>query len=457
MKAIHELVEFCLSTSFESLPAPVAEKTKLLVTDVFGNLVAGRGSESSVILGRSLAAQGGQAEATMVGSRTRIPVGNAVLANAAMAHSLEMDDTHNESCTHTGAAIVPSVLAAAEKEGGVTGQDLLVSTVLGVEVMARVSKALHPTILYAKGYHPSSLCGPFGVVAAVGKVLRLRPDQMVNAFGLAGIQSAGLLCAAESEFSWHFQYGRAAQSGIQAAYLARQGAEGPADIFEGKGGLASIFSTEAKMKELASGLGQSYAIEGLSFKMHAGLHFGQASADALLTVLKEHSLPHAAIQGIRLHLPTTAFDIIDERAYPTSGQAAKASPRYLMAVAAIDRVLTPAQFSTECLGDERIRDLFGRVEVVADESLDGLFPSRWPAAVEVATKGGEAYSCEVRNARGDADNPPTRDEIEAKFTNLVEGRLDQARAQDLLRQLGRLDSLDAVSGLAQALGDVIAE
>lgn len=456
MKALEALVEFCQDVSYESLPSPVVERAKLLATNTFANLVAGRSSESGGALSSFVIAQGGQPDATLVGYQTRLPAGSVVLANSAMAHSLEMDDTHNESVTHTGAAIVPSVLAAAEREGAVSGKDLLVATVIGVEVMARVGMALHPASLYANGYHPSSLCAPFGVAAAVGRVLRLKPEQMASAFSLAAIQSAGLLCASEKGFSWHFQYGRGAQSGVYAAYLVKEGAEGPTDIFEGKGGLASIYSPQADMSKLSAGLGQPYAVQALSFKMHASLQFGQASIDALLTVLKGQQLHHTAIDTIRLRLPSAFFDIVGAGSYPMSKVAAQSNPRYLMAVAAMAGKVMPDQFSPDFLNDDRIRELFERVEVRADKALDAIFPARWPAAVEVVTKGGETYHCEVRNARGDADNPPTRDEIEGKFMALIEGRLSQPKAQALMAQLRHLDSVDDASGLAESLGDVTA-
>ena len=436
------------------MPPEIVNKVKLLVIDVFGNLIAGRNCQSSDIFSNYTVAQGGVAEAMLVGSKKKYPVANVVLANCAMAHSLDFDDTHNESCTHIGAAIVPSALAVAEKEGA-TAKDFITAIVVGVEITARVGKFLNPQSLYTKGYHPSCLCIPCGVAAAAGKLLRLAPDQIVNAFGLAGLQSFGLLCGHEKgALSWYFQYGRAAQSGIYAAYLAMAGITGPSGIFEDKGGLATIYNPEADAKLLTEGLGEAFALRGLSFKLRSCLHFGQASTDALLNVLQDNRLSYTDIDEIHLHLPSTAFSIIDDSEYPPTQPAAQASPRYIMAVAAIYGEVTPAQFSAEHLSDASVKQFAQCVRLVADKTLDSIYPARWPALVKVVTKDRKTYSCLVKNARGDADNPPALADIQRKFLDLSKGLVSREKAEALLEQVNNLESQDNISILASILSEV---
>ncbi|MFC1902635.1 MmgE/PrpD family protein [Chloroflexota bacterium] len=456
-KAIYAIAEFCHRLSYAELPPEIIDKVKLLVMDVFGNLIAGRNCQSSDILSDYTVAQGGTAEATLVGSKIKYPAANVVLANCAMAHSLDYDDTHNASCVHMGAAIVPSALAVVEKEGG-TARDFITAIVAGAEIAARVGVFLNPQGLYARGYHPSCLCNPFGVAAAIGKLLRLTPDQIVNAFGLAGLQSFGLLRAHEKgALSWYFQYARAAQSGIYAAYLARAGLTGPAGILEGNGDkawLASIHNPEADARLLTEGLGKGFALKGLSFKLRSCLHFGQASTDALLQVLQDNQLSYTDIDKIHLHLPSTAFNIIDATGYPATPTDAQASPRYIMAVAAIDRKVSPAQFTQERVSDNSLRQFAQHVRLSADKTLDDFFPACWPALVDVTTKDGKSYSCLVKNARGDADNPPSLSEIQEKFRGLASGLLKTERSEALLEQLNTLESMDDMCSLAQTLSEV---
>src|SRR5882724_12657097 len=54
---------------------------------------------------------------TVVGSALTAPPIDAALANGVMAHADETDDSHNESRSHPGCAVVPAALAAGETYG----------------------------------------------------------------------------------------------------------------------------------------------------------------------------------------------------------------------------------------------------------------------------------------------------------------------------------------------------
>ena len=66
---------------------------------------------------------------------------------------------------------------------------------------------------------------------AVGKLLNLNREQMVNAIGLAGVQSAGLTEFLESgDMSKRLNPGKASFGGLLSALLAKKGFTGPRTI-----------------------------------------------------------------------------------------------------------------------------------------------------------------------------------------------------------------------------------
>ncbi len=69
---------------------------------------------------------------------------------------------------------------------------LALGTVLGAEIMNRLAKAMNPSHL-SRGFHTTGTLGPFGAVAAAGKIYGLSEEKFTRALGLAGLQSAGLL------------------------------------------------------------------------------------------------------------------------------------------------------------------------------------------------------------------------------------------------------------------------
>ncbi|MBV9121267.1 MAG: MmgE/PrpD family protein, partial [Chloroflexi bacterium] len=204
------------------LEDPLVHKAEMLMADVLSNQQLARGTEFGQIL----------AQANDV---------TPVLAMAALAHSIELDDMHRPSSTHPGSAVVAGALHTGAQAGR-SGREVVDAVIYGVEVLTRVATALGGHALYERGYHPSSYCAAFGVAAAAAKLLRLPKDQFEHALGLAGVQAAGLMCGVEQgPMSWYMQYGRAAAAGAAAAQWAAAGMTGPQDILGAPRGLLDVF------------------------------------------------------------------------------------------------------------------------------------------------------------------------------------------------------------------------
>ena len=75
-------------------------------------------------------------------------------------------------------------------------------------------------------------------------MLNLTEEQMIDALGIAGNQSAGIFEGVkEGRMTKRFGSGRAAQSGLLAADLARLGFTGPTSVVEGDWGYLRVYSS----------------------------------------------------------------------------------------------------------------------------------------------------------------------------------------------------------------------
>src|SRR5207244_9757563 len=186
---------------------------------------------------------------------------------AASSHFAEQDDLHNSSVFHPGTVVFPPALAVAQTLG-CSGRDLITAAVAGYEVGIRVGEFLGRS--HYKVFHTTGTAGPIAAVAAVGHLLRLSPDRMLDAYGSAGTQAAGLweflLDAADSK---QLHTAKAAANGLLAAYLARDGFTGAKRIFEGAQGMAAGMSTDADTTYLTDRLGERWALAETSFEFHA--------------------------------------------------------------------------------------------------------------------------------------------------------------------------------------------
>lgn len=365
------------------------EKTKMLVADVLANQRLARGTEFGRIL--KVAGEDG-----------------GVFGIAALGHAIELDDMHRDSATHPGSAVVAAALHTAA-EAGRDGLALLQAVAFGVEITARVARALGGPTLYERGYHPSSYCAAFGAAAAAARLRRLTRSQFCHAMGLAGCQAAGLMCGVEDgPSSWYVQYGRGAAAGADAARWAAAGITAPHDVLGGKRGLLEVFDGQSAIDELvAEGV---IGMAELSFKVHACLFFGQAAVEATLQALGGARWDD--VDRAELFLPEQASAVRDFSAYPRSRLAAQSDVRYLVAAALRYGRVTLAEFEQQALGE--LTGLWGSVSVSSLDSLSRLYPAQWPAGVRIHLSDGRTLTATVTTALGAPDRPLSWEQLQAK-------------------------------------------
>ena len=104
---------------------------------------------------------------------------------------------------------------------GISGRDLLTAYVAGEEVWALLD-ALEPGALHEVGFHPTAVFGTLACAAAVSKLLRLDAEKTAHALAISASMAAGTV-ANFGSMTKSLQVGRAAQSGVLAASLAKAG------------------------------------------------------------------------------------------------------------------------------------------------------------------------------------------------------------------------------------------
>ena len=92
---------------------------------------------------------------------------------------------------------------------------------------------------------------------------------MQQALGIAGSMGAGLMAAQEGAMVKRLHAGRAAQSGMLSALLAKRGFTGIPDVIEASyGGFLSSFSRTPNVERLLEGLHEDWEVRKIGFKMY---------------------------------------------------------------------------------------------------------------------------------------------------------------------------------------------
>jgi len=421
-----QLAAFAANLQLADIPASVLRKTEDLLVDWFGSAVAGYGARPVDSITRFALAMGPQAmpgcdtspagPSEVIISRGRTSPYFAAMANAAASHVAEQDDVHNGSVFHPATVVFPAALAVAQALGA-SGPQLLTAAVAGYEVGIRVGEFLGRS--HYKVFHTTGTAGTLAAAAAVGKLLGLDAAQMQHAFGSAGTQAAGLWeflrTAADSK---QLHTAHAAAAGLMAAYLAKDGFTGAAQILEGPQGMAAGMSRDANPARLIDGLGTRWATAETSFKFHASCRHTHPAADALLQVMQANRLQSEDLARVVTQVHQSALDVLGPVLNPTTVHQSKFSMGTVLALVARFGHAGLVEFDQH-FQDAATQQLRDRVEMVLDEEVERAYPQRWIGKVTVYTADGRVLRGRVDEPKGDPGNTLSRDEITAKALRLA--------------------------------------
>ncbi len=423
--------KFIVETRYEDLPDEVIQQAKRCILDFFGVALAGSRLGLAPLITDLVCDSGGKEEATLIGDPRRIPVLNAALLNGVRGHTLDMDDGHRYANAHPAAAIIPAAIALAERQDA-ANKELIESIVVGYEIFIRIARAMNPAHL-KKGFHTTGTVGPFGAAAACSKLLRLSAKKVQNALGIAGLQGAGLLEVMDSgQMMKPLHPGRAAQSGVLAAFMAELGAEGPEEILEGPKGYFRAFSDGVDVTRLVGGLGATFEIPNVYFKMHAACRHVHPVLDALREIVNAHGVSVEEIERIDASTYSVAYSLVGRNKEATSDLAAKFSIPVSVALMLLYGRAGTDEYSMECVGNPAVQGIADRVFVTVDELRDKCYPAKRGAEVKVKTRRG-TFRSEIEIPRGDPENPFTYAELRDKFLSNATKVLPRNVAMDLER------------------------
>lgn len=453
-----QLADFVVATDERALGPALLDAASVYVLDLIAVALAGSTAASSRPLIAYIDETRGLAEATVYGVGRVASAGDAALANGAMAHALELDDDHRIGTVHTGAVVVPAALAACEAAGR-DGATLLRAVLLGYEVMARIGEAFGGRQFYA-GFHPTGTCGVFGAAAAAGIAFGLDRDALVRAFGIAGTQASGL-AEWRTDGSWikRLHPGRAAQSGVLAARLARHGFTGPATILEGPSGFLKAFAYEGYTdpEAITRNLGTEFRALLTAFKPYPCCRFSHGTLDLALDLHRE------GVTGDKIraaHVRIYKTDILNYLHRPPTPVDAQFCLPFLVATALTRGRVGLGDLTADAIRDREVLDVAARITVEEDPGYTAQYPERYPTELHVTTTDGRDITRFSDCPRGDPEAPEYRDdrgrlhrEVEDKVRALLAETGFGARADAIIREARALPGAPGVAALAALLGE----
>jgi aconitate decarboxylase len=445
---IDQFAAHVVGTHWQNLPPEAVSAAKTFILDTLGVAVAGSAVPQAEVLRDAAARWGAGNEAQALGTRMRLPAAAAALVNAFQAHNQEFDCIHEAAVVHPLATVLAASLAVAERQGGITGRDLILAIVSGVDVSATIGAAARNRMTF---FRPAT-AGIFGATAAAGRLLGLDRSALLDAFGLALGQAAGTMQAhAEGKPSLALQIAMAARAAVNAVDLAAAGFPAPHAVLEGPYGFFPLMEGRWDLAPGLAELGRTWRVCELSHKPFPTGRATHGGIDGLLRLAEREGFNAEEVERVTLLAPPLIHQLVGRPYRPDMAPSyARLCFPFVGALALSRGSVGLDDFTAERMGDRSIAALAARTEVTVDANPDRN--ALMPQMVRVALKSGRTVEETVTHAIGSPRNPLTPERQLAKFRACwasAVAPLDPQRGELLIALVDRLEELDDVRTLVE--------
>jgi 2-methylcitrate dehydratase PrpD len=441
--AAQVLAEFAVRLQFDRIPPAVVERAKDCMIDTVAAATFGAALPWSRIIAAYAQRNSAPGMAGVLGTGLRMRAPFAALANGAFAHAFELDSIcHPSVNVHPGASLTAPGLAVAQARG-MSGKDLITAFVAGCEVMYRIGDAARQSG-EKLGFHAPGLHGVFGGAVTAGRLMNLNAERMANALGIGGSLCSGLLEFSRSGGGMvkRLHLGRAAEGGVMAAALAREGFTGPAAVFEGKFGFLNVYCRDVDLARLTAGLGEQWHTLKIMLKRYACHITAHVPVTAVLEIKARHGISGNDIASITVagSEKMVSHHNIPE---PQDITMAQYSTPFCVALAFYRDPRDPGVYAEASLDDPAIRALCRNVKLEISREITA--GNQLASRVTVLLKNGRELVQDAQHFPGMPQQPLSRAELLEKFNTLTASLPAEARA----RVFTQLAALEAVGNMQQ--------
>jgi 2-methylcitrate dehydratase PrpD len=445
---MNALSAYMSAAGTRALPAEAAEHAKYHLLDTLASMISGSELPPGQAAQRYIREHGGKGATTVVGSAlTAAPI-DAALANGVMAHADETDDSHNESRSHPGCAVVPAALAVGE-EHGIDGTRLLRAVTLGYDIGTRVVIAMGGAAFsYESSLATHSIAGTFGAAAAAACAAGLDARQMRWALDYTAQQSSGIVAWRRDtdhiEKAFVFA-GMPARNGVTSALLVKSGWNGVEDIFSGADNFFVAYAPKAQPDRLVEKLGERYEIAQTDIKKWTVGSPIQGPLDGVEAIRSRKPFEADQVQRVVVRLAPSVAAVVDNRDIPDI------CLQHMVAAMLLDNTVSfHAAHDKPRMQDPAALRQRAKVTLMRDEELAKLLPVR-VAVIEIELTDGTRLSERISAVRGTPRNPMTRAEVIDKAGDLTAPILGREKSKQLIETVFAIETITDVRSLRPLL------
>ncbi len=443
--ALTKLANAAQRISLVTAPEPVRRQARLCVLDTVGCIIAGTRTEEAALI---LACEPGDAadpKVSIPGTKERRSLHAAIRVSGYLGDILELNDLIGG---HASIGNVTASLALAEAKH-LSGAALLEAVIRGIEITATVYSSVYPTLkrFTEAGLVPVGIPSAIGSATAAAHLLRLDERQTLQAMAIAGTLAgwcpAEVIFGAGGTVKPMLHGAQPGETGVTAAFYARQGMTGPASLLESKIGYFATVSSAGRLPAEDD----NWALMRPRRKLHACCGYLHSAADALGRLRTELG-PTLADAAIEVRVPPYVAEVVGKDRSPVSANDARFHLQYCLALVATGETIIRPEHSIDFrtqLENPNVSATMRAIRVLPDPAFSHYHQSR----VVAQLGNGRTHEAVVSAPRGSASEPLSEDEVIEKFLRLATPVLGAAPARELCAATAEIEHVDDVSRLMQ--------
>ncbi len=450
MDAVAKFAQHVAETTYDDLPEAAVLAAKTYILDTFGVGIAGSDGPwmDELLEVQGLVGKGD--DARVWGRGDRLPAPAAAMCNGYQIHNSEFDCVHEAAVLHPMTVVLAATMAFAEREGDVSGRDLVTAMVLGVDIACHLGVASTSRMQF---FRPAT-AGAMAAAAGIGKCRGFGPDRLVDAFSIAYGQLCGTMQAhTEGSILLGMQIGFNARNAIIACDMAARDLEAPKNVFEGPFGYLRLIESEYDLGPVLADLGRVWRITEVAHKPFPSGRATHGVVDAVLTLKREHGFDVGDIDRVEAWIPPLTHHLVGRPIQDgMKVNYARLCTAFVAARALLNDFVGVDDFKPEVLDDAATLALGRRFEIGIDDNPDPN--ALTPISVAIELTDGARHEITLDVVYGNPAKAMTRDAHLAKFRrNWRAGAmaLDENKAEQLIDLVDNLEAVDDVSRLVDLM------
>jgi 2-methylcitrate dehydratase len=451
-----KLASYIAEVRYGDIDTQTLTRTKHRVLDLLGCAIGGVPAPFNAQLVDLVRADGGQAQASVIGYPLKGTVAQVAMLNAVIARSYDFEVMQ----VVIGDRLVPShhspttcmtSLAIAE-QAQLSGREFLTALTVGDDVAARLIGSTGMD--WEQGWDGVPVFGSMGATAAACKLRGYTAAKVQDALGIVLDTLAGTLQAVwDGATNWKLVGGMAARNAVFAADLAGRGWVGVQDTLLAPYGLYPQYTGGCKYPEtVTAGLGRVFYAEEY-FKPYPACAATHGAIECALTLRKRTNLKVEEIERIEVYQPAAILNVFVSKPFEARRDVqcdANFSTQFQVGNALLNGAVLISHYDAAAITNPPLSTLLQKISLHAFAD-----PQQRGVEIRAFLKDGRKL---VENHPGDPSHYPnvngsTYDEIVTKFLYQVRssGFISEAVANQIVERVGRLEQETNMADIVRML------